>query len=154
MPRCKVDPMNTAHEWLANLTDDSQNEAARRAGIPERTLYNQLGKGSLSVENVLKLAEAYDLHPIRALIDTCNVDPRWENVEDVKAALKAATPQELANEMLDRLEQAEASGTTVDDEFNTPVDELARRREEQSEWGDAVADGSPDEDELRGDDFD
>ena len=62
--------------WLRTITTDSQNELSRKVGIPERTLYNQIRKGRLSAENVLKIAEVYNIHPLRALIDNGYVDEK------------------------------------------------------------------------------
>lgn len=154
--------MQTPHEWLAALTSDSQNQAARRAGIPERTLYHQLGKGSLSVENVLKLAKAYDKHPLRALIDTGYVDPSWAKSEDVISALQQATPTQLADEMLRRIEKAEERAEKAPLPFTTPINELVEDKEPTGlRFSDGpelkglpyVADSSPDEPEMGDEDY-
>lgn len=104
-------------EWLDTITADGLNEVARVAGIPQRTLYNQLDKRSLSAENVVKIAAAYRVHPLRALIDCGLVDAAWEQVPDVEAALRLATDEQLTDEVLRRLKAGSPS-------FDTPIDEL------------------------------
>ena len=88
--------------WLRTITTDSQNELSRKVGIPERTLYNQIRKGRLSAENVLKIAEVYNIHPLRALIDNGYVDEKWD--KDVETYLTAASPRQLADAMIKIIE--------------------------------------------------
>ena len=118
-----------AKEWLRVTTTDPLNEIARRAGIPQRTLYNQLERRSLAAENVIKVADAYGVHPLRALIDCGYVDAGWAELPDVDTALRRATDDQLADEILRRLKLAH--GSTV---FDEPIDDLARRRRGRSNY--------------------
>lgn len=111
------------HEWLRSITDDGPNAIARRAAISERTLYSQLERGALSVPNILKVCRAYDSNPIRALIDWGHIDAAWASVPDVEAALRLASDEQLTDEVLRRLKLIPRHP-----DYDTPVDELARRR--------------------------
>lgn len=117
-----------AKQWLQQVTDDPLNEIARRSGIPQRTLYNQLDKRTLSAENIIRVAETYGRHPLRALIDTGHINAAWARMPDVEAALRLATDDQLADEILRRLKLA--SGESV---FDEPVDQLADRRRKPAE---------------------
>lgn len=123
--------------WIGTITSDAQNEVARRAGIPQRTLYHQLDRG-LSAENIIRIAVAYSRHPLRALIDTGHIDPAWSMAPDVESALLLATDDQLTDEILRRLTTSNAPSV-----FDTPIDELITPGSDYE----AVADSSPDEDD-------
>lgn len=107
--------------WLKTVTTDSQNESARKAGIPERTLYSQIRKCRLSAENVLKIAEAYNIHPLRALIDNGYVDQKWDR--DIETYLTAASPRQLADAMIKIIEDAQKrAGGIIPKEFTDPIE--------------------------------
>lgn len=110
-------------EWIASITEDGTNEIARKSGIAQRTFYNQLDKGTLTAENVIRVAITYRAHPLRALIDTGFIDPAWASIPDIEAALRLATEDQLADEVLRRMKISPDS--TV---FDAPVDDLAARR--------------------------
>lgn len=123
---------------------------ALRADIPKRTVQSQIASGNMSVENIVRIAAAYSYHPLRALIDWSVIDESWAMRPDVKLALRIASEDDLADEILGRLSQLPNGGA-----LTLPIDELAQRHSNitsQSVDGvpyGAVADSSPDEDALR-----
>ena len=108
-------------DWIGTITDDPLNEVARRAGIPQRTLYNQLDK-KISAENVIRIAVTYGRHPLRALIDTGHIDEAWAHVPDIEASIRIATEDQLADEVLRRMKLGVDLGP-----LDEPIDEVARR---------------------------
>ena len=133
-------------EWMKRITQgDSYRRVAELAGINDRTLANQMRAGELRPELIIKIAEAYDESPVIALVDLGFISARWITEPGVLTALSRATDEQLTDELLRRLKLIE----------DVPVDELAERRSNTSVSGvvgvpyGAVADSSPDEDELR-----
>lgn len=109
-------------EWLTQTTTDSRGDVAARVGLPLRTLQYQL-RNRPKIETVIAIADAYGHSPFVALVDLGYVDARWlSDLEDnVTAALMAATPDQLTDEILRRLNLGSS-------DFDTPVDDLAARR--------------------------
>lgn len=140
------------NEWLAGITDDTAQDIADRAGLPKRTVQHQVNTGRMSLENIVKIAAAYNHHPLRALIEWEIIDPAWASVPDIKAALRLASEDDLGEEVLYRMKIN--PGATVGDKS---VDDLAARRRSPAVHplhdDEAVADPSPDEPE-EGLDFD
>ena len=150
-------------EWFEATSSDSVRSAANTIGIPQRTLAAQIEKGRISPENVIAIAVAYGHHPVSALVDTGYLDPKWAEQVDPARALRAVTEQQLADEVLRRMEMGVERGGALD----TPIDELSARRSKTAtpvvsdddysdgtveEWDDTLphaADSSPDEDQLR-----
>lgn len=138
-------------KWLETITHGATaQEMALRAELPKRTVQSQIASGNMSVENIVRIAAAYSYHPLRALIDWSVVDESWAMRPDVKLALRLASEDDLADEILGRLSQLPNGGA-----LTQPIDELARRRSNTQQSGvagvpyGAVADSSQDEDELR-----
>lgn len=137
--------------WITTKINDSVRNIAITAGIPQRTLATQLEKERITPENVIKIAEAFDLNPVGALVDTGYLDAKWGKQVDPVIAAQQLTDKQITDEILRRLSEVRGNH----DEFRTPVDELAERRSNTSVSGvvgvpyGAVADSSPDEDELR-----
>lgn len=128
-------------EWLAGITNDDAQEIAERAGIPKRTVQHQIKTGRMSIENIVKIAAAYGHHPVSTLIDWEVIGPEWQDLPDIRAALRLASEDDLGEEVLRRMK---LGVPTVGD---LTVDDLAERHLR-------VADSSPDEDALRGYDDD
>ena len=63
-------------EWLTTTTGDSVRNVAITIGVAPRTLATQLEKERISPENVIKIAEAYEAHPVGALVATGYLDTR------------------------------------------------------------------------------
>ncbi|AKJ72307.1 HTH DNA binding protein [Gordonia phage GMA4] len=115
-------------DWIAGLPATTTREIAKRSGISERTLQHQVTTGRVTMENIAKIAIAYSIHPLRALIDTDYIDEAWSQVPDVTAALRLASNDQLADEILRRLNAAGDAGIEEPAVFTEPVDDLAARR--------------------------
>lgn len=111
-------------KWLQSITDDSQEETARKIQVSRRTLQNQL-YGQLKPETAIKIAEAYGLNPHVVLNKLGFIADHWlaELMEDRLAQAASLTEEELADEVLRRM----LKGVETD-ALTTPVDELAARR--------------------------
>ena len=146
------------NEWLSRITSgDSTNEIAAKSGVPSRTLHHQISNSRMSLENKIAISVAYGHHPLRTLIEWDFVDAAWEQVPDIDAAIRIATEEQLADEVLRRMRIGIDS-----DEFVTPIDQLAERREKNSNKPEqpVSSDGydplkhagysGPDEDAMRG----
>ncbi|QQB45326.1 helix-turn-helix transcriptional regulator [Corynebacterium glucuronolyticum] len=146
-------------EWIHRATDGATERAvAKRIGISHTTVNTQLQREHLSAENVIKIAEAFDIHPITALIDTGYVAAKWAMLSDIPGALRDATDENLAEEILRRMKRGTATRA-----LTTDVDQLEQARSKRAksafpadgivrEWDDSIphaADSSPDEDALR-----
>lgn len=115
-------------EWLdQTLGDDSRRHAASLIGMPTRTFATQVKKGTLPAETVIAVAAAYKVHPVRALVETEYLDPRWAETVDPITALRQVSEEDLADEVLRRMK---IPGTH--EVLDTPVDELDARRAEKS----------------------
>ena len=132
-------------KWIyAICGSDSVRRIAIKSGLPQRTLANQIEKDAISTENVIKIAIAYDAHPVRALVDTGYLDEKYARSVDPATAVKEVSEEVLANEVLARMRRGLQT-----DALTTPVDELATRREAGVEkrfkgahWRDAEKPGS------------
>ena len=91
-------------QWFKHITrNDSLREVARRAGVNNRTLANQVSAGELKPEIVIKVAQGYDESPIIALIDLGFVSAKWMTTLGTRTALSRASDEELTDELLRRL---------------------------------------------------
>lgn len=58
-------------EWFKErVGSDSINAAAGKTGLVQKTLDNQLKRGTLPAESVIKISRAYNYNPVQGLIDT------------------------------------------------------------------------------------
>ena len=111
-------------EWLEKVTNNaSVNAAANRAGIVQRTLSRQVERGEISAENVIAIAEAYDVHPVRALVDTEYLDEEYARTVDPVSAIRMVSEEQLANEVLYRMKLGLKTSA-----LTTGIDDLAARR--------------------------
>lgn len=112
-------------KWLNQTTSNSSiNAIAHQSGLVQRTLSRQVEKDAISAENVIKIAIAYDAHPVRALVDTGYLDEKYARSIDPATAVKVVSEEALAEEVLERMRRGLKT-----DALTTPVDELATRRE-------------------------
>ena len=105
-------------EWLRKVTDDTIPVIARKVGLSPRTLQHQVRNDIMNIENVVKIAEAYSINPVRELIDLGYISSAWEKVPDIKGALRLATDSQLTDEILRRLEAG--SKASFDPDHDTP----------------------------------
>lgn len=110
-------------DWLAQTTrGDSERKIGRRSGVPFRTINNQANRGRISAVNVIRIAVAYGVHPVRALADTGYLAPEHAVEVDPDTALHLASAEALAAEVLRRMRSPEARPPAT-----TPIDELHTR---------------------------
>lgn len=111
-------------EWLKAIAGtDSARTISKKSGVPNRTVLNQMDKGTISAENVIKIAEGYGKSPVRALVNTGYLDEEWAQSVDPETAIWQLTEEQIAEHVLERMK---LPGTHQS--FETPVDELAARR--------------------------
>lgn len=102
--------------WYSRTVgDDSINAAAQKAGIQQATLNRQVGRGELSPEITVAIARAYGADVLDALIDQGLLSADDLRQHGVRAALEAATDEEIAALVLERMR--EGRGET----FNAPI---------------------------------
>lgn len=107
-------------EWFEETTRGSTvNAAAAKAGVVQRTLARQLDKGLISAENVIKIALAYDVHPVGALVSTGYIDSSYAEAIDPKTAVQLISEEDLASEVLRRMKLGRNTAT-----LTTPISEL------------------------------
>ena len=111
------------NEWIAKITTDTTGEIAKKADIPKRTLQHQLSTGKMSVENLVKIGAAYAYHPIETLIEWGIIDEAWRNVPNIRAAIKLAPSEWIADEALERM--LKGDGAEI---FDKSADDLAEQR--------------------------
>lgn len=114
------------HEWFAKVTSDSVRSVARTVGLPPRTLATQLEKGRVSPENVIAIAMAYDIHPVRALVDTGYLEPQYAQAVDPMTALQSVSEEQLAEEVLRRMTAGVKTKILIQD-VNEVAEHLARK---------------------------
>lgn len=147
-------------EWLNKISkSDAIHAIAQRAKIVPRTFARQVERGEISAENVIAIAVAYNTHPVRALVDTEYLDEEYARTVDPVSAIRMVSEEQLADEALRRMKLGVKTDVLTND-----INEVeARRRSKQQKPVSppddvmpvsAVADDSPDEDEMRGDPFD
>ena len=129
-------------EWLDTTTGGATPRAIDAAtGISYRTIQEQAKRNKISAENVIRIAEAYEAHPVAALVATDYLDEKWLTVADIPTALRAATEHQLADAVLERMLAGPKTNALL-----TPVDELVAR-------GEYAADDSDTEPEPGDDDY-
>lgn len=148
-------------QWIEQITGNATaQEIAKAADLPLRTVQHQLSTGRMSLENKILIGVAYRHHPMRTLIEWEIVNPEWERIPDIEAALRLAEEGQLADEVLRRMLLGK------NDAFDITIDELAARRSNNNtgdvrgdsydgtvrDWDNTIphaADSSPDETEER-----
>lgn len=151
--------------WIKSLPGNpSITAAARAAGIQKTTLIRQLDRGTVSAENVIEIARAYDVSPVDALVATGHLRADEVKIVGVELALGYATNHQLLGEVNDRVDpdgrrlfheggitphfDSDSSAGTVTSlrrYSNSPDDDVEPLR--------YVADSSPDEPEMGDDGF-
>lgn len=97
-------PKTSAIEWFNDLTNNApQAEAARKAGIPQSTLFRHLRENKLTPEEIIQLSRAYGRSPARALHETGHLTTAELNIPDPGVALQQIHTRELLNELTKRV---------------------------------------------------
>lgn len=145
----------THTEWLEGVTGgDSPRKIESRTGVPFRTVTSQKNRGTISAENVIKIAIGYGAHPVGALVETGYLDARYAETIDPKMAARLLSEGEVADEVLRRMKLGVKSDVLTTD-INVVADERSNARrlhvtpvgddEDDGIPFDAVADSSPEE---------
>lgn len=108
-------------QWMRKITNgDDVSTIARKTGTPRRTLYRQVERGELSVDNVLLIAKSYKANPIHALVELGFIEAHWTSTPSTKTVLKTASEDELCAEILRRLKLGSKA-------FDEPIDKAEQR---------------------------
>lgn len=108
--------------WLAETAGDaSTNEIARNAGVTVSTLHRQRTSGNYSPDTVARIARAYGVSVIDALVTLGLIHPDDIATGQVIDGLREATDQQLVAEIARRLEViAEGDGSVFDEPGAAP----------------------------------
>lgn len=91
-------------KWYESLVGDaSENAVAMKAGVNQRTLNRQIKRGRLGPEVVVAIAQAYGYDVLDALVIAELITPEQIEAHGIRAALKAASDRELADEVWGRM---------------------------------------------------
>lgn len=148
------------NDWFTQTTKNATvNAVANKAGIVQRTLARQIERGHIDAENAIKIAIAYNVHPVRALVDTGYLEEKYAQEVDITTAIQTADEMVIVDEVLRRMRKGEAS-----ENFTKPADQVAKERNlsvvsdasdiddgtvKPFDYGEYAADSSIDETEAR-----
>lgn len=100
----------TPHEWLKSIgATDSLRDIATRAGLSHATLSRQIGDGRFLMDTTLRLARAFGVSPVAALVSNGHLTPE-EATFDSATSLQTATDAELVMEVARRLDVSDMGG--------------------------------------------
>ena len=85
----------THKDWLNSITSDTTNTIALKAGITPSTVYRQAQDNGLTIQNVVKIADAYGQNITAALVATGHIRPRAKSIP----LLSEATLDQLLEEV-------------------------------------------------------
>lgn len=107
-------------EWLTEQTGKTLPEIAKDTGISRRTLYHQVERGKVTVENLTTIARTYNISVVQALLAANILVANDLNLPKVELALRRATDEQLTGEILRRLRNgSQAYDNTVDEAIDT-----------------------------------
>lgn len=107
-------------EWLTSTTGQSLAEIANETGISRRTLYSQAEKERFSVDNLRTISRHYDFSVVEAMLAMRLISAQEAKIDEVGAALRQATDEQLTDEILRRLK----GGSTA---FDTSPSDVEQR---------------------------
>lgn len=94
------------NEWLRTFTDDSINKIAAKIGMDQSALNRQVnGQAKTSAELTLRLARAYKINPVDALVALGFLAPHEAKTYTAKFSIQEVRDQDLLDEMERRLRQ-------------------------------------------------
>ena len=102
--------MNINDWYTETVSGDSVNRVAQRSGIAQTTLNGQRKAGRLTAETVAAIAVAYDRDVLDALVIAGLITHEQIKRHGVRAALEAATDQELSDEVWRRMSAGRGGG--------------------------------------------
>ena len=95
--------MNSLTWYAETIGSDSTNAVATKAGLVTTTLARQIERKNLTAETVAAVAAAYDRDVLDALVIAGLITREQIKRHGVRAALEAATDQELSDEVWRRM---------------------------------------------------
>lgn len=94
----------TVRGWFDSVVQgDSENEAAKRSGVPQGTLNRQLRTGGLAPENAVAIARAYKENPLRGLIAVGLITDVEARSFAAEISLTDVRDEDLVREVLQRV---------------------------------------------------
>lgn len=120
--------MTTTYEWLKSIgATESLREIASKTGLSHATLSRQINDGRFLIDTTIRLARAYGVSPVMALVTFGYLTAEEAGVSSVEAALEAATDKQLVEQVGRRLGIAEI-GTIFDQPISEAVQESSNIR--------------------------
>ncbi len=111
--------MNASVTWLELVQQgDSVRSIATRAGVDNSTLSRQIKAGEIRSDMVIRIARGLGLDVIDALVAAGHVTAEEAGVTRPSSTLRLVTDQQLADEILRRLESVH--DRVLDDPLNIP----------------------------------
>ena len=111
-------------EWYEKTTNGlTVNEVAVKAGLSSATAWRQCRDDlNFSMENVIKIARAFDADPVDGLIAFGYLKESERNMSAMTASLRNATDEQLIEEMARRLAEYRATHDGAEDSiFDKPI---------------------------------
>lgn len=97
-------------DWLDQVIGtDSNRAAAEKAGIEQSSLLNRRKRGGVTAEDVIAIARAYNRPVVEALVATGFLTSSEAFDSNMRSTLAEASDANLANEILRRLQNGQAS---------------------------------------------
>jgi len=109
--------MTTTYEWLKSIgATESLREIASKTGLSHATLSRQINDGRFLIDTTIRLARAYGVSPVTALVKFGYLTAEEADVDRVAATLEIAEDKQLVAEVGRRLGITEI--TTI---FDQPI---------------------------------
>lgn len=103
--------------WLRSLPGSpTPTTAARRSGLVDATLIRHAEKGVTTADNIIKIAKAYGIHPIDALVDLGFLES--SDVAGARVSLRRALEEASVSELLEYLVKAVNASGMFDGDFS------------------------------------
>lgn len=108
-------------QWLNSLPGSpTPTTAARKSGLVDATVIRHAAKGVSSADNVIKIAKAYGVHPVDALVELGFLDS--SDVHGSRVHLRQALSEASVAELLENLVRAVNESGMFDGNYS--VDDL------------------------------
>ncbi|MFK4760343.1 hypothetical protein ACI3KS_05345 [Microbacterium sp. ZW T5_45] len=96
--------MTTPYEWLKMIgATESLRDIASKTGVSHATLSRQINDGGFLIDTTIRLARAYGVSPVGALVANGHLTAEEAGVDHVESALEAATDAQLVDQIAKRL---------------------------------------------------
>lgn len=96
--------MTNPNEWLRIIgANESLREIAAKTGVSHATLSRQINDGAFLLDTTIRLARAYAVSPVAALVANGHLTAREAGLDAVESALELATDAQLVEQIAKRL---------------------------------------------------